>query len=69
VRLAEEKGVPLWELGLDDLKGVDERIGQGVFAVLSLDASVKSRTSFGGTAPSAVRKRIEAAKKVLGMNE
>ena len=69
VRLAEEKGVPLWQLGLDDLKGIDERIEQGVFAVLSLDASVKSRTSFGGTAPSAVRKRIEAARKVLGMNE
>ena len=40
-----------------------------VFNVLSPDASVKSRTSFGGTAPAQVRKRIEAAKKVLGMTE
>ena len=69
VRLAEEKAVPLWALGADDLRGLDERLGEGVFAVLSLDASVKSRTSFGGTAPSAVRKRIEAARKVLGMTE
>ncbi|HEY5712062.1 MAG TPA: argininosuccinate lyase [Allosphingosinicella sp.] len=69
VKLADERGAKLWELTLDDLKGVDERIEAGVFTVLSLDASVKSRTSFGGTAPSQVKKRIEAAKKVLGMKE
>jgi argininosuccinate lyase len=69
VRLAEEAGVPLWELTLEQLQGVDARLGKGVFAVLSLDASVKSRTSLGGTAPSAVRKRIEAARKALGMKE
>jgi argininosuccinate lyase len=69
VRLADEKKVPLWELSLEQLREVDARLGEGIFAVLSLDASVKSRTSFGGTAPSAVRKRIEAARKLLGMNE
>jgi len=69
VRLADERGVKLWELPLDALKEVDARIEAGVFAVLSLDASVKSRTSFGGTAPAQVKKRIEAARKMLGMNE
>ena len=69
VRLADERGVKLWELPLDALKEVDARIEAGVFAVLSLDASVKSRTSFGGTAPAQVRKRIEAARKMLGMRE
>jgi argininosuccinate lyase len=69
VRLADEQGLPLWELPLEALKGVDERIGAAVLNVLSLDASVKSRTSFGGTAPSAVKRKIEAAKKVLGMTE
>ena len=69
VRLADEAGVPLWELTLDQLQSIDARLGQGVFAVLSLEASVKSRTSLGGTAPSAVRKRIEAARKALGMKE
>ena len=49
VRLADERGVKLWELGLDDLRSIDERIETGVFNVLSPDASVKSRTSFGGT--------------------
>ena len=69
VRLADEAEVPLWELSLEQLQGIDQRLGKGVFAVLSLDASVKSRTSLGGTAPSAVRKRTEAARKALGMNE
>ncbi|WP_129793577.1 argininosuccinate lyase [Sphingosinicella sp. CPCC 101087] len=67
VRLADERGVGLWDLPLDSLREIDGRIGAGVFDVLSLDASVKSRTSFGGTAPAAVRKRIEAARKALGM--
>jgi argininosuccinate lyase len=69
VRLADDIGVPLWALPYDTLRALDERIGPTVFNVLSPDASVKSRTSHGGTAPSQVRKRIEAAKKVLGMNE
>jgi len=69
VRLADERGVKLWALPLEALKGVDPRIEAGVFTVLSPDASVKSRTSYGGTAPAQVKKRIEAAKKVLGMTE
>ena len=67
VRLADEAGVPLWALPLDALKGVDDRITGDVFDVLSLDASVDSRTSFGGTAPSEVRARIAEAKKALGV--
>jgi argininosuccinate lyase len=69
VKLADDIGVPLWALPYDTLKGLDERIGPGVFTVLSPDASVKSRTSHGGTAPAQVRKRIEAARKSLGMDE
>jgi argininosuccinate lyase len=68
VRLADESGRKLWELSLDELRAVDGRIEADVFNVLSLDASVKSRTSHGGTAPAQVKKRIEAAKKVLGMD-
>ena len=69
VRLADEAGVPLWALPYDALRSLDERIRPGVFDVLSPDASVKSRTSHGGTAPAQVKKRIEAAKKALGMKE
>ena len=67
VKLAEERGVQLWDLPPAELQAIDGRIGESVFAVLSPEASVKSRTSFGGTAPAQVRKRIEAARKALGM--
>ena len=69
VRLADEARVPLWALPYDALRSLDERIRPGVFDVLSPDASVKSRTSHGGTAPAQVKKRIEAARKALGMKE
>ena len=69
VKLADERGVRLWELGLDELQSVDSRIDKRIFDVLPVQASVRSRTSHGGTAPQAVRKRVEAAKKALGMNE
>jgi argininosuccinate lyase len=69
VRAADEAGVTLWALPLAALQAIDARIEAGVFTVLSPDASVKSRTSYGGTAPAQVRKRIEAAKKMLGMSE
>jgi len=67
VRAAEERGCALWDLPLDALRAVDPRIDARVFDVLSLDASVRSRLSFGGTAPAAVAERIEAAKRALGM--
>jgi argininosuccinate lyase len=69
VRLADERGAKLWELALADFQSVDPRIDRRIFDVLSVEASVKSRTSHGGTAPQQVRRRVEAAKKALGMNE
>ncbi len=62
VKLAETKGIALDGLAIDDLKSVDPRITEGVYSVLSVDASVASRTSYGGTAPSEVRQRIAEAK-------
>jgi argininosuccinate lyase len=69
VRAADEAGCRLWELPLEALQAVDARIDARLFDVLSPDASVRSRTSFGGTAPKAVAKRIEAARKALGMEQ
>ncbi|MEK9662130.1 MAG: argininosuccinate lyase [Alphaproteobacteria bacterium] len=63
VRRAEEKGCGLAELTPEDLQAVDERLTEGVYAVLSVDASVASRTSFGGTAPDNVRAAIAAARE------
>ena len=58
VKLAEDKGVTLDKLTLADMQSVDPAITQDVFAVLSLDASVKSRMSLGGTAPARVNDQI-----------
>jgi argininosuccinate lyase len=66
VRLAEEKGVGLAELDLAALRSVDARIEQGALDVLGVDASVRSRTSYGGTAPDRVLEQIAAANKALG---
>jgi argininosuccinate lyase len=68
VKLAEEKGIALDALSLAELQAIDGRIGEGVFAALSVDASVASRSSHGGTAPAEVRKRIAEAREALGMD-
>ena len=62
VKLAEEKGVMLHELSIDDLTAIDARINDGIYDVLSVDASVASRVSFGGTAPANVRAAIATAR-------
>lgn len=67
VKAAEERGITLGELPLTVLQAIDPRIDEGCFALLGVDASVASRTSHGGTAPSEVRKRIAEAKLVLGL--
>jgi len=69
VKLAEERGVALWDLPPDALAGIDPRINASVLDVLSVDASVRSRTSFGGTAPDEVRRRIAAARTALETEE
>lgn len=55
VALAEKNGCNLAELALGDMQNVDERITDDVYSVLSVENSVASRTSFGGTAPENVR--------------
>jgi argininosuccinate lyase len=62
VKRAEESGIALDAMPLDELTGIDPRIDARVYGVLSVDASVASRTSFGGTAPVRVREAIAAAR-------
>ena len=66
VALAESRKIGLERLTLADLQAIHPGITADVFSVLSVQNSVKSRTSFGGTAPSEVRKQIRAWKKRLG---
>ncbi len=68
VRLAESRALALDALPLDDLRAIDARIDQRVFAALSVDASVAARTSYGGTAPAEVEARIAEARAALGMD-
>ncbi|MDZ7894670.1 MAG: argininosuccinate lyase [Sphingobium sp.] len=62
VKAAEEAGCGLSDLPLETLQGIDPRVGTSVYDVLSVEASVASRASHGGTAPSQVRKAIAAAR-------
>ena len=62
VKMAEDRGVDLADLSLADMQSVAPAITEAVFAVLSVDASVASRTSFGGTAPELVRAAAAAAR-------
>ncbi len=66
VGIATDKNVPLHKLTLADLQGVDKRITQEVFSVLTVENSVKSRISYGGTAPANVRKQARRWLKKLG---
>ena len=54
VALAEAKGIELPDLTLAEMQSVEPAITQDVFSVLTVDASVASRTSYGGTAPANV---------------
>jgi len=60
VALAAKQGVALHELPLKAIQEVEPKITADALKVLSVDASVKSRTSFGGTAPRNVLAQAKA---------
>ena len=64
-RKASETGVPLHKLPLAEMQVIEPRITDAVFNVLSVENSVASRTSFGGTAPANVRAQAEGWRKRL----
>ena len=59
VAAAEVKNCGLDELSLEDMQAIDQRITDKVFDVLSVENSVASRTSFGGTSPKNVRQQVK----------
>ena len=59
VALAEARGCKLEELSLKELQSVEAGITAEALKVLSLDAAVASRTSFGGTAPDNVKAQVK----------
>ncbi len=66
VARAEELGTTLDALPLAEMKQVENRITADVFGVLSVESSVASRTSFGGTAPANVLREAKAWVARLG---
>ncbi len=60
VKIAEARGVELWDLTDEELTGVDERLTPEVRSVLSTEGSLSTRNGQGGTAPEAVARQIEA---------
>ena len=67
VALAEAKGLELAAVPLQDLQALHAGIHSGVYEVLSLEASLNSRRSYGGTAPAEVKNRIAQWKTELGI--
>ncbi|HEX4710052.1 argininosuccinate lyase [Phenylobacterium sp.] len=65
VKRAEQLGCGLAGLPLVDLQALEPRITGGVYQVLTPEASVASRTSYGGTAPDQVRSQIQRWKEIL----
>ena len=59
VGLADARKVDLDKLTLAEMQGVEPRITDAVYRVLGVANSVKSRTSYGGTAPSNVRSQAK----------
>src|ERR1700712_972903 len=70
VAAASKAGVALHEQPLEAMQAIEPKITAEALGVLSVEASVKSRTSYGGTAPKNVRaqakgwlKRLEKKQK------
>jgi argininosuccinate lyase len=58
VKRAEDLRLTLDKLPLKEMQAIEPGITDQVYGVLSLDASVKARMSFGGTAPDRVREQL-----------
>jgi argininosuccinate lyase len=59
VAMAEDRAAGLDELTLEDMQTVEPRITRDIFSVLTPQASARSRTSLGGTAPANVTREAK----------
>ena len=66
VSLAERSKCDLSEIELKEMQKIHSDITEDVFTVLSIENSVKSRASYGGTSPEEVQFQIDRWKRVLG---
>ena len=65
VRRAEEKGVVLPELPLNEWVEIHSSFEADIYTIFNVDRSLEWRSAWGGTAPVAVQQQIQAAKAAL----
>ncbi len=65
VALADQKKCRIDELSLKDLQTIEKRIDKSAYKRLSVEASVASRTSLGGTAPANVAREVKRWQRIL----
>ena len=65
VALAEKEGKGLEDLSLEQLRALDARIGEDVYAVLDYDAAVRRRETPAGTGPRSVARQLEQLRQWL----
>ena len=65
VKSCEARGISLSDITVDDLSAINPALAGCNLPDLSIDGSVNSRTSAGGTAPIRVKEAISTAKKEL----
>ncbi len=65
VKACETKGCDFEDLTDEELKEIDGRIGKEALGDISIKACVDARVSFGGTAPTEVRRQIKTGKEWL----
>jgi argininosuccinate lyase len=65
VGMAEQQGCDLPDLTLAQMQTVHDGISESVFDVLTVENSVNSRMSYGGTAPAVVRAQVARWQELL----
>jgi argininosuccinate lyase len=66
VRACEKRGIELWELTDGDFAAISEHLAPGVREVLTVEGSIASRNSRGGTAPARVSEQLDELRGRLG---
>ena len=65
VKACEHKGCDFGDLTDEDLQAIDSRVTRETLGDISIKACVDARMSYGGTAPSEVRRQIQAGRNWL----
>ena len=59
VKLAEDKNLAIDQLSLEELQKIEPRINEDIYKILSVENSINSRNSYGGTSSKMVKEQIE----------